>query len=55
MGTTITELGTRHDVSKDHIRVDGKLLQGPERQKYYMLNKPRGYVTTLDDRRSGRP
>ena len=48
-GTTITELGTRHDASKDHIRVDGKLLQGPERQKYYMLNKPRGYVTTLDD------
>lgn len=48
-GTTVTELGTRHDAAKDHIRVDGKLLQGPERQKYYMLNKPRGYVTTLDD------
>ncbi len=48
-GATITELGTRHDSAKDHIRVDGKLLSGPERQKYYMLNKPRGYVTTLDD------
>ncbi|WP_128912723.1 pseudouridine synthase [Granulicella sibirica] len=48
-GTTITELGTKHDAEKDHIRVDGKLLKGPEKQRYYMLNKPRGYVTTLND------
>jgi len=48
-GTVVTELGTRADASKDHIRVDGKLLHGPEQQRYYMLNKPRGYVTTLDD------
>ena len=48
-GTTIRELGTKHDPSRDHIRVDGKLLKGPEQRRYYMLNKPRGYVTTLDD------
>jgi 23S rRNA pseudouridine2605 synthase len=48
-GTTISELGTKHDPGRDHIRVDGKLLKGPEQQRYYMLNKPRGYVTTLDD------
>ena len=48
-GTTIRELGTKHDASRDHIRVDGKLLKGPEARRYYMLNKPRGYVTTLDD------
>jgi 23S rRNA pseudouridine2605 synthase len=48
-GTVVTELGTRHDATRDHIRVDGKLLHGPEQQHYYMLNKPRGYVTTLDD------
>jgi 23S rRNA pseudouridine2605 synthase len=48
-GTVITTLGTRHDATKDHIRVDGKLVHGPEQQRYYMLNKPRGYVTTLDD------
>jgi 23S rRNA pseudouridine2605 synthase len=46
---TILELGTRHDPARDHIRVDGKLLRGPEQQRYYMLNKPRGYVTTLND------
>lgn len=48
-GNVVKELGTRHDPHKDHIRVDGKLLHGPEQQRYYMLNKPRGYVTTLDD------
>ncbi|ADW67634.1 pseudouridine synthase [Granulicella tundricola] len=48
-GTVVTELGTRADATKDHIRVDGKLIKGPEQQKYYMVNKPRGYVTTLDD------
>ena len=53
-GQVITELGTRHDPDRDHIKVDGKLLHGPERRHYYMLNKPRGYVTTVDDPQ-GRP
>jgi 23S rRNA pseudouridine2605 synthase len=48
-GQTITELGTRANIDRDHIRVDGKLLHGREEQRYYMLNKPRGYVTTLSD------
>ncbi len=48
-GQIVTELGTRADATRDHIRVDGKLLHGPEPQRYFMVNKPRGYVTTLDD------
>ncbi len=48
-GTTVTELGTRADPEKDHIRVDGKLLGRPEATRWFMLNKPRGYVTTLLD------
>jgi 23S rRNA pseudouridine2605 synthase len=48
-GQVVTTLGTRADPSRDHIRVDGKLLHGPEPTKYFMVNKPRGYVTTLDD------
>jgi len=48
-GKVVDTLGTRHDATRDHIRVDGKLLHGPEKHRYYMLNKPRGYVTTLDD------
>jgi 23S rRNA pseudouridine2605 synthase len=48
-GQVVTTLGTRADITRDHIRVDGKLLHGPEPTKYFMVNKPRGYVTTLDD------
>jgi len=48
-GKTVTELGTKADPARDHIRVDGKLLQGAERHRYLMLNKPKGYVTTVSD------
>src|SRR6202165_1375036 len=48
-GQVVTELGTEADPEKDHIRVDGKLLQGPERYTYVVLNKPKGYVTTVSD------
>jgi 23S rRNA pseudouridine2605 synthase len=53
-GQTVTELGTKADPSRDHIRVDGKLLHGPERHRYVALNKPKGYVTTASDP-EGRP
>ena len=48
-GNVVTELGTKADPEQDHIRVDGKLLQGPERYTYIVLNKPKGYVTTVSD------
>ena len=53
-GQMVVELGTKADLERDHIRVNGKLLQGVERRRYYMLNKPRGYVTTVSDP-EGRP
>src|SRR5579871_5358145 len=53
-GQIVTELGTKADPAHDHIRVDGKLLHGTERPRYYLLNKPRGYVTTASDP-EGRP
>src|SRR5712671_256451 len=48
-GQVVTELGTKADPEHDHIRVDGKRLQGPERYTYVVLNKPKGYVTTVSD------
>jgi 23S rRNA pseudouridine2605 synthase len=48
-GQTVTELGTKADPAHDHIRVDGELLQGPERPRYFVINKPKGYVTTASD------
>lgn len=53
-GQTVTELGTKADPETDHIRVDGKLLHGAQQQRYLMLNKPRGFVTTVSDP-EGRP
>jgi 23S rRNA pseudouridine2605 synthase len=48
-GTVVTELGTKADPESDHIRVDGKLLRGAQRHVYLLLNKPKGYVTTVSD------
>jgi 23S rRNA pseudouridine2605 synthase len=48
-GQVVTELGTKADPEQDHIRVDGKLLRGRERYSYVVLNKPKGYVTTVSD------
>jgi len=53
-GKIVTELGSKADAARDHIRVDGKLLQGAERLRYFVLNKPRGFVTTVKDP-EGRP
>src|SRR6201996_6225463 len=53
-GQVVTELGTKADPERDHIRVDGKLLQGAQQHRYLMLNKPKGYVTTASDP-EGRP
>jgi len=48
-GQIVTELGSKADPEQDHIRVNGKLLHGPQRHVYLLMNKPKGYVTTLHD------
>jgi 23S rRNA pseudouridine2605 synthase len=53
-GQIVTELGTKADPEHDHIRVNGKLLHGAERHIYVLMNKPKGYVTTVSDP-EGRP
>jgi len=53
-GQKVTELGSKADPERDHIRVDGKLLKKPQQFRYFMLNKPKGVVTTVSDP-EGRP
>jgi 23S rRNA pseudouridine2605 synthase len=53
-GQIVTELGSKADPDRDHIRVDGKLLKKTQQFRYFMLNKPRGVVTTVSDP-EGRP
>ena len=48
-GTTVTELGTKADPAVDEIRVDERRVKQPQRHRYFLLNKPRGYVTTRSD------
>jgi 23S rRNA pseudouridine2605 synthase len=48
-GTTVTTLGTRADPDSDDIRVDGRRVKGPQRRRYILLYKPRGYISTRSD------
>lgn len=48
------QLGWKADPEKDDIRLDGQAVGGTERHIYLMLNKPRGYVTTLSDEKGRR-
>ncbi len=53
-GQVVTELGSKADASKDHIKVDGKLINPRQPLTYVMMNKPAGFVTTMADP-EGRP
>ncbi|HTT62936.1 MAG TPA: pseudouridine synthase [Bryobacteraceae bacterium] len=53
-GVAITELGSRADLERDHIKVDGKLLHQPRHLIAIALHKPHGVMTTLSDPQ-GRP
>jgi len=42
----VAELGQKADPDKDKIEVDGKVVESRKNLKYYVLNKPKGIVTT---------
>lgn len=48
-GKVVTELGTKADFEKDHIKVDGKLLRQTAEHVYIALNKPDNVVSTVSD------
>ena len=47
-GQVVSELGSKVDPDRDKVTLAGKRLL-VERPVYLMLNKPRGYVTTMSD------
>jgi 23S rRNA pseudouridine2605 synthase len=53
-GKVVTELGTKVDPERDHVKVDGKHLSSVQPFVYLMLNKPKHVMSTLDDP-GGRP
>ena len=46
---TLAKVGDKADPEWDQVTVDGKVLNWEKRKVWLMLNKPRGYVTTLSD------
>jgi 23S rRNA pseudouridine2605 synthase len=48
-GKIVTEMGTKVDPGRDHVKVDGKHLSAEQPFVYLMLNKPKNVMSTLDD------
>ncbi|MDI6848639.1 MAG: pseudouridine synthase [Candidatus Saccharicenans sp.] len=48
-GRVVTELGVKIDEFRDRIEVDHHPVKLPSEQIYLLLNKPAGYIVTLDD------
>lgn len=51
-GDIITELGTKADPEKDHIKVRGKLINSKIQNRsntYILVNKPKGYLSSAAD------
>lgn len=48
-GKVVTEQGLRVDPERDTIRVDGSRIPSARRHSYWVLNKPRGVVSTMED------
>jgi 23S rRNA pseudouridine2605 synthase len=54
-GEVVNTLGAKADPVNDVISVEGKMIEpGAEERQYYLLNKPRGYITSTSDPQ-GRP
>jgi 23S rRNA pseudouridine2605 synthase len=53
-GEAVRELGTKADLERNDVRVDGVRVKAPQGAVYLVLNKPRGVVTTRRDP-EGRP
>lgn len=50
-GVTVTELGVQADAEKDVITLDGRPIGQAERKLYFLLNKPKGYISAVKDDR----
>jgi 23S rRNA pseudouridine2605 synthase len=48
-GSVVTELGTKADPERDHIKVDGRRVGAPERLVYLAMNKPKDCMSTVMD------
>ena len=48
-GIVVNELGTKVNPDRDKIEYNGKIINSDIKKVYILLNKPIGYVTTVND------
>lgn len=48
-GRTVMELGSKADIGKDEVKVDGQRLHAPSHHVYFAFNKPKNVITTVSD------
>ncbi|MDX1582471.1 MAG: pseudouridine synthase [Thermoanaerobaculia bacterium] len=48
-GRVVTELGSKADPERDHVKVGNRLITRPEPKRYILLHTPREVVTTSSD------
>jgi 23S rRNA pseudouridine2605 synthase len=53
-GQVVREMGTKIDPQQDHVKVDGRHLKPAAPPMFLMLNKPKGFLSSLSDP-AGRP
>jgi len=54
-GSIVSEPGHKIDIETDMVEVDGRIIESSQTELfYYLLNKPKGYVSTAKDQ-FGRP
>jgi 23S rRNA pseudouridine2605 synthase len=48
-GQVVTQLGSKANPTRDHIKVDGKRIPSSPRKMYVLLNKPRKVISSVAD------
>jgi 23S rRNA pseudouridine2605 synthase len=48
-GRVVSELGSKADADRDHVKVDGRLITKAEPHRYIIIYKPKEVMTTVDD------
>lgn len=50
-GAIVRELGTKIDIDRSVVEIDGKIIRPEEEKVYILLNKPVGYISAVSDDR----
>ncbi|NCS97177.1 MAG: rRNA pseudouridine synthase, partial [Candidatus Pacebacteria bacterium] len=46
---SVAKIGQRVNPHKDKVSIDGKPISAPQKHRYFLINKPVGYISTTSD------